>query len=451
MKQPSIELFVTSNCTEACEHCNQNTLMSSRRYDMSLESIERFIFFTKRSNYMFQQIVISGGESLLWSNFVEGITLLHQSDIAKSFKINTAANLNLLKKKQHDIRTVTKLTNVKIRPSKYWFNQSGIDFLFSEFPRHKIKVEECRNFMTSPQKMQDINLETSKCWGPTFSFYDDKIIWCANLLSLKHRFKLTDEDPIVKYKSVEITDNYLEKITDKNRWGKEKICSGCICCTGVSHDINSNVNTKIKNEPLTIVVQINEEFTVSTLNKCMSSMFFQRHSGLLEIIFCGEIDEVEKSNIKLVCQQNVVDCKFQNLVPNEHLSDFCEKARHRKIFFTHSFIELPSNLIETVNQRTTFDACFVPKTQNKQQNEQYIVFGCNKSSLKTTAFEQVSLSVTESNLLSILEANKIPIVRTLHEPTTVKDLKHGCYTKLTTELPERVAVVTTDGIPGIHC
>jgi len=86
-----ISLFVTSVCSYDCPHCIMGHLRrAAAGYHMSLEEIQRFIAASEASGYRFD-IMLTGGEPLLWNNFARGARMLRMSRSCDTLRLFTNA------------------------------------------------------------------------------------------------------------------------------------------------------------------------------------------------------------------------------------------------------------------------------------------------------------------------------------------------------------------------
>lgn len=76
-----LKLEVSSPCQNDCELCAHADLMRHvKGYQLSLEKLERFLFYTERSNYFIRSLSIHGpGEPFLWKHLNEGLLMLRRS------------------------------------------------------------------------------------------------------------------------------------------------------------------------------------------------------------------------------------------------------------------------------------------------------------------------------------------------------------------------------------
>lgn len=75
------KLEVSSPCQNDCELCAHADLMRHiKGYQLSLEKLDRFLFYTERSNYFIRSLSIHGpGEPFLWKDLNEGLRMLKRS------------------------------------------------------------------------------------------------------------------------------------------------------------------------------------------------------------------------------------------------------------------------------------------------------------------------------------------------------------------------------------
>lgn len=76
-----MKLEVSSPCQNDCELCAHQDLMRHiKGYQLSLEKLDRFLFYTERSNYFIRSLSIHGpGEPFLWRHLNEGLKMIKKS------------------------------------------------------------------------------------------------------------------------------------------------------------------------------------------------------------------------------------------------------------------------------------------------------------------------------------------------------------------------------------
>lgn len=76
-----LKMEVSSPCQNDCELCAHADLMRHiKGYQLSMEKLDRFLFYTERSNYFIRSLSIHGpGEPFLWKHLNEGLLRLKRS------------------------------------------------------------------------------------------------------------------------------------------------------------------------------------------------------------------------------------------------------------------------------------------------------------------------------------------------------------------------------------
>ena len=87
-------IMTHSTCNLSCEHCTVMPWMVKHKkkpYEMTKENIANFIYWSKKSDYFFNLIVLSGGEPLIWKDLLESLKLLHpeKGKLYNTFRIQT--------------------------------------------------------------------------------------------------------------------------------------------------------------------------------------------------------------------------------------------------------------------------------------------------------------------------------------------------------------------------
>jgi hypothetical protein len=86
-----MKIEVCSACQNDCRLCLHGDLRKKLKdYQLSLEQVEKFTYYTEKSGYYIDQVRIHGpGEPLLWKYLNEGLALLSKSDVIGSIFIST--------------------------------------------------------------------------------------------------------------------------------------------------------------------------------------------------------------------------------------------------------------------------------------------------------------------------------------------------------------------------
>jgi len=221
-----LTVYVTSKCNLMCQQCVMRNFMNSNKYyEMSIAELKMFIEITEKSKYVFD-IIICGGEPLLWKYLDEGLKLIRNSSISNKILIfSNVVNIDIIN--DSIMQSITQL-----RISRYNCNQVNINKLMSYYP-DKIRVVERREFFKLPIYSLD-NVLPQECLTPECFFMENKVFACPHSASVNYgKNKL--EDGTKLYVPLQI--NYLRYIKDI----LEKQTSLCAKCIS-----NSKVRNRIK-------------------------------------------------------------------------------------------------------------------------------------------------------------------------------------------------------------
>jgi organic radical activating enzyme len=213
---------VCSACQNTCEHCAHKVLRSTYQgYQLSLEDLKKFIYYTKKSRYHIGRLSIhGGGEPLLWKHFNEGIKLLHKSRLINW--IDVTSNGQLLH---------------KITPETWGYIDEMIISTYPPFDElpllkklqnkygDKIKIAKMDGFVSLPKKKYENTLPCEcVCAGPMF-IKDKVFLFCGP--PLFNALKLMDVDVFDNsWLYSFMGKNYLDK-WDPKKTGNLKFCEYC--------------------------------------------------------------------------------------------------------------------------------------------------------------------------------------------------------------------------------
>ena len=87
----SMKFEVATACQFDCAECAHGEMRSAtKKYQMTLEQVKKFIYFTEKSNYYIERLQIHGpGEPFLWKYFDDAMLLLSQSKSIGKIEITT--------------------------------------------------------------------------------------------------------------------------------------------------------------------------------------------------------------------------------------------------------------------------------------------------------------------------------------------------------------------------
>lgn len=184
-------LFVCASCNRRCPECSQrDAIRLDPSYQMSLSEIERFIECTKSSGYdKSHELIITGGEPLLWHNIVEGLRLLRQADLARQVSVFSNAFL--------DFQTTDAfVSNIDtLRLSRYKDNADAIDRLVARYGKKAVVVDRTRHYRR-PSTFGPPEVLPAACMCEGLGLHKGKVYGCPNLLSISQEFGVRlDQDP----------------------------------------------------------------------------------------------------------------------------------------------------------------------------------------------------------------------------------------------------------------
>ena len=231
---------VCSVCQNDCEFCcNSSLIKYDKAYQLSLEELKTFTYYTKKSKYYVEKININGaGEPTLWKYLNEGMKLLHDSRIAKSIVLETnGQSLNRINNK-----TWKYLSKVII--SDYPSNES-INLRQQRF-KEKIDFINRDLFRVLPNKKHEDTIPCF-CICPGPMFVKDKVfLYCGppvfNAADIM-RVGVSDQNEL--YAKVEL--NYMDKL-DEKKIGNLQLCEYCWANSNIKLPSYEHKKKKIINE-----------------------------------------------------------------------------------------------------------------------------------------------------------------------------------------------------------
>jgi len=215
MNVPELTLYVTSKCNLFCEGCIMSDFMSANAgYEMALEELDKFIQVTQESRYLLN-IIICGGEPLLWKHLQEGVKRVAESKIANRILLFT----NAVNIRNVNNELMEHLSQIRI--SKYSKNAKNTDELCTRYP-DKIRVVDRLKFYRQPD-MPLHNVLPCECVNLEHLYMKEKIYACAHGCSRNGGHDEL-EDGTKLYAPLEI--GYLNHM-DRIRNETEELCRKC--------------------------------------------------------------------------------------------------------------------------------------------------------------------------------------------------------------------------------
>lgn len=174
-----ISILVTATCSLQCEHCIMGNLLRARRgYSLSLEELRAFILISERSGYVFE-IMLTGGEPLLWNNLKDALRILRASRMCAGLSLFTnATTIEPL----FDAETVSYLDTIKV--SQYRHNSENVDMLIRRYPS-KVQIFHGEDFYVNP-RVAVTHAVPALCLNPELFYFDYHMYACPHSASIAY-------------------------------------------------------------------------------------------------------------------------------------------------------------------------------------------------------------------------------------------------------------------------
>ena len=234
-----------STCNLSCQHCTVMPWMvkHGKNYEMTVENIENFIYWSKKSNYFFKRIVLSGGEPLIWNHLMESLRLLKKEKGRLYQVISIQTNLLKVTKKNIEwFREVLSLVDA-VRVSVYLYNNKAIDLIHSTFSaqeRQKITYEDRHTAFMKPVLKPVPNSLPAICACPDYNLYGDGVEICAGGRSIAISMGKTIEEDYPNYHVKIDRENYLDRLNVHDQL-QQDLCQYCT--------VNTKTHVAIELEP----------------------------------------------------------------------------------------------------------------------------------------------------------------------------------------------------------
>lgn len=212
--RPMMSMFVISACNLQCHECiMMNQMKAHPAYQMSLEELERFLYYTEKSNYAFHYRY-TGGEPLYWKHLEEGTRMIRNSKSCKSILIMTNGMA-------HEKLTAPIWRMIDyVRISQYGYNHEAMNYLKAKRPS-KVRIVDREEFYPMPTEPVE-DATPVECGNPEHIFFKGRVYACPHSYSLAIKNNLTDIET-----GVDLKENYCDGLADI-RHSQEKICKLCI-------------------------------------------------------------------------------------------------------------------------------------------------------------------------------------------------------------------------------
>lgn len=227
-----MSLYTTSVCNLTCGECIMQFQMDAdKKYHMPLDELSDFLKFSLISGYRFQ-VLLSGGEPLLWKNLEDGLRLLRNSSVIE--KITMFSNGMYPDRVTQEIAENIDV----IRVSYYQYNEKHMVILKNKWPS-KVEIVDKQEFWKNPTSAvpKEIALPV-ECLNAPFHLYNRNVYACShcNTLSLHSGSK-------VKLSNA-LGVNFLNGIMDLKEGLAEDVCTWCISNKKVREYVEKVDNTE---------------------------------------------------------------------------------------------------------------------------------------------------------------------------------------------------------------
>lgn len=234
---PMLSFFVISACNLQCQECIMMDQMHTHAsYQMSLEEMDKFIYFTEKSGYVFNYRY-TGGEPLYWKHLQECTKMLRKSKSCKSILLMT----NGMKYDNLTDDIISMIDYVRI--SQYNYNKEAMIILKDKYP-DKVMIVDREEFYPNPTYPLD-NATPVECGNLEHLYFKNKVFACPHSYSLAIRNNLTHLEL-----GIDIGMNYCDRNLEI-RHGHEDICKLCLGNKKVRDQIDKLKN--ISNRHLKLV------------------------------------------------------------------------------------------------------------------------------------------------------------------------------------------------------
>jgi hypothetical protein len=190
-------------------------MRENRDYEMSLDELTGFLNVTRQSNYKLD-LIICGGEPLLWQYLKPGLKMIHESGIAGRVLIFS----NVMDISKVDDVVMEYVTQLRI--SRYECNGKNTQVLQERYP-DKVRIVERTIFYRQPSEPLP-NVLPCECVNQEFLYMKGKVYACAHGASRnKGKDVLEDGTPLF----VDLAPGYLTTMAEIRAKQEAWLCTKC--------------------------------------------------------------------------------------------------------------------------------------------------------------------------------------------------------------------------------
>ena len=212
-------IFTTSRCTRSCPQCSQRGFRKDKAYGLPIANLEEWIDCTKKSGYpLYDSVILTGGEPLLWDNLEEGVHLIAQAKVGKQLSLfSNGDRLDLVTDSLMESLTTLRL-------SHYGNNTTKIKSL-KECYGSKVTIIERQQHYPIPTELAGDEVLPAQCGCEGPALIGRQVYGCAMLVTVANELGIDlTEYPESQCK---LQVGYLELLAGFPRT-RHDCCRGCI-------------------------------------------------------------------------------------------------------------------------------------------------------------------------------------------------------------------------------
>ena len=213
-------VFTTSRCTRDCPQCSQRGFrIRCKDFDLPLSDLAIWIACTKESAYpLYDSVILTGGEPLLWKNVEEGARLLRQAEV--SHQLNLFSNGDCLDRVTD--RLMESLTTLRL--SHYGNNTKNIKSLKKRYGS-KVAIVNQQQHFPIPTSLADTSVLPAKCGCEGPALIGNRVFGCSMLATVANEFGIDLAQYPESHCKLQV--GYLELLANFPRT-RHDCCRGCI-------------------------------------------------------------------------------------------------------------------------------------------------------------------------------------------------------------------------------
>jgi len=202
------------------------------RYQMSVQEVKDLITAGDREQCKFD-IVLTGGEPLMWKNLVEGVAWLSMADCVNTITMFTNAGF--------PDRLTSPLVGMldDVRISEYFYNKDNVARLLTTYP-DKVHVVDRTGFWKNPEGLlPEAEAFPVVCMNPEILLYAGNVYACPHNLAISLRVKAATQLSVPLSTPGFLAELRRIKNSESHKMG---ICRACISNQTVRRVVEKTMN-----------------------------------------------------------------------------------------------------------------------------------------------------------------------------------------------------------------